>query len=101
MVTTRTLMTMSRRWNIASAKAEFSHLVREACKSPQVIENRGRPVAVVVSADAYARMAETAKRTERWRAVQALSAQIRDEGGVTLAVPPRRPRPSPFARPRR
>jgi len=40
-------------WSIASAKAEFSRVVGEAAKRPQVISNRGKPVAVVVGIDEY------------------------------------------------
>ena len=92
-------MTMSSgRWNIARAKAELSRLVLEARDRPQVIENRGRPVAVVLSNEEYERLAEARAASDRWRAVLQLSAEIRGEGGATLRVPPRKPRRSPFFR---
>ena len=93
-----TFMTMSTRWNIAAAKAGLSSLVREAGHRPQVIENRGRPVAVVVSADEYRRINEAGQASDRWQAVLALSAELRASGGTTLRIPARRPRPSPFRR---
>jgi prevent-host-death family protein len=103
MVMRSKLMTMSigGRWNIASAKAELSRLVRDARDRPQVIENRGRAVAVVLSAEEYERMAGAETSADRWRAVLGLSAEIRAEGGVSLQVPRRRPRRSPFAGARR
>jgi len=92
-------MTMSsRRWNIASAKAELSRVVRGARERPQWIENRGRPVAVVLSAEDYARMADAERAADRWRAALALSAEIRKEGGVDLEIPRRTARRSPFGR---
>lgn len=99
MVTSTTLMTMSgSRWSIATAKAEFSRLVLEARTQPQVIENRGRAVAVVVSSEEYRRLAQNQDASERWRAVLELSAEIREEGGATLAVTRRRARRSPLGR---
>ena len=98
MVMMGTFMTMSTRWNIAAAKAGLSSLVREAGHRPQVIENRGRPVAVVVSADEYRRINEAGQASDRWQAVLALSAELRASGGTTLRIPARRPRPSPFRR---
>ncbi len=91
-----TLMTMSDRWSIASAKAGLSRLVRAARGKPQRIENRGRPVAVVISAETYERLAEAERGAGRWRDLLDLSAEIRDEGGVSLKLPPRRARRSPF-----
>lgn len=57
-------MTISvRPWNIARAKATFSKLLREAADAPQLIENRGREVAVVLSLDEYRRLSEHAERS--------------------------------------
>lgn len=101
MVTTASLVTMSGgRWNIAAAKAGLSRLVVDARARPQVIENRGRPVAVVLSTEEYERLARGQGATDRWRAVLDLSAEIRDEGGTTLDIPARTRRASPFGRTR-
>ena len=43
-------------WNVAEAKAKFSELVTKAGDAPQVIRNRGREVAVVLSLADYARL---------------------------------------------
>jgi prevent-host-death family protein len=42
-------------WKIADAKQRFSEVVRRAQHQPQVIQNRDRPVAVVMSPEAAAR----------------------------------------------
>jgi len=42
-------------WNIAAAKANFSKLIASAQQMPQVIVRHGKPNAVVVSIDEWAR----------------------------------------------
>jgi prevent-host-death family protein len=59
-----------RRWNVAEAKAKLSEVLSQASREPQVIENRGREVAVVLSIQDY----------------------------QDLKLPKREPRPSPFSR---
>jgi prevent-host-death family protein len=88
-------MTMSNRsnhWSVASAKAELSRLVEDAQQRPQVIERRGKPVAVVVAIDQF----EDSSGGARWRRFLDVSAEIRANGGAELDVPRRRRRPSPF-----
>jgi prevent-host-death family protein len=97
MVIAATIMTMSSRsshWSVASAKAELSRLVESAQSHPQVIERRGKPVAVVVAIDQF----EDAGAAARWRKFLAASAEIRADGGGELRVPPRARRASPFRR---
>jgi len=95
-------MTMSAgHWNIATAKAELSRVLRRARRHPQVIENRGEPVAVVIAFDDYRRLAVREQRALRWKSFLDLSAALRAEGGVELDIPARGTRPSPFARKRR
>jgi prevent-host-death family protein len=102
MVMLVTLMTMTtNRWSIASAKAELSDVVRQARRAPQILENRGAPVAVVVAIDDYRRLAEQDERRASWRRFLELSAALRAEGGVQLELPPRTARPDPFKAPRR
>lgn len=96
------IMTMSsRRWNIATAKAELSRVLRRARRQPQVIENRGEPVAVVVAFDDYRRLADRERKAKGWKAFLELSAALRAEGGVELDIPVRRTRPSPFEQQKR
>ncbi|HEY9207857.1 MAG: type II toxin-antitoxin system Phd/YefM family antitoxin [Acidovorax soli] len=40
-------------WNIASAKQQFSEVVRLTAEEPQAIYNRDKPVAVVISAEEF------------------------------------------------
>jgi len=97
MVTKLTLMTMSNRahtWSIASAKAELSRLVESAQHTPQVIERRGKPVAVVVAVEQF----EDGAAATRWQTFLQASAEIRAAGGGVVRVPRRDPRASPFGR---
>jgi prevent-host-death family protein len=97
MVMNATLVTMSAHgWSIAEAKAELSRLVREAQAAPQVIENRGEAVAVVLSLEEYQALKAATLRADRWRAALAVSAAVRDDGGADLEIAPRAARPSPF-----
>jgi prevent-host-death family protein len=98
MVMSASFMTMSSRWSIATAKAELSQAVRQARHRPQIIENRGKPVAVLLGMDEYARLAEQETELSRWRAFLALSESLRAEGGAELDLPRRETRPSPFSR---
>jgi prevent-host-death family protein len=98
MVMADKFVTMSSRWNVASAKACLSRVLARAQRSPQVIEKRGAPVAVVVGAQEYARLADGDRQRSRWRRFLELSADLREEGGVELEMPEREARSSPFGR---
>ena len=43
-------------WNVAEAKAKFSELVTKSSEGPQVIKNRGKDVAVVLSLADFERL---------------------------------------------
>jgi prevent-host-death family protein len=97
MVMKPTMMTMSKRghtWSLASAKAELSRVVDDAQRRPQVIERRGRPVAMVVAMEQF----EDGRAATRWRKFLEISAEIRASGGGELRVPRRGARRSPFPR---
>ena len=89
-------------WNIASAKQQFSEVVRLTAEEPQAIYNRDKPVAVVVSAQDF-------EDFQRWRAERdrpSLAQQfdeIRDllaaEGLDGIELPPRTTRPNPMDEP--
>jgi prevent-host-death family protein len=98
---TAILMTMSPRWSIAAAKSGFSDVVRRAARSPQVIENRGEPVAVVLGFDEFRRMCERNDKVSRWREFLKFSAELRADDGWDLELPPREARPSPFGQRKR
>lgn len=94
----------ARTWNIAGAKASFSELLRAAAGAPQRVENRGREVAVVLSADEYRLLSERAARSEhvpRMHDFLEASAELRRLGGAELELPARTPRKSPFDHPRK
>jgi len=81
-------------WSIASAKAELSRLVDSAQRRPQVIERRGKPVAVVVAIEQF----EDGGAAARWRKFLEVSAEIRESGGAEMRLPRRERRASPFGR---
>ena len=43
-------------WNVAEAKAKFSELVTKSGEGPQMIRNRGKEVAVVLSVEEFERL---------------------------------------------
>lgn len=92
-------MTMSRaRWSIALAKAELSKVVRRAQREPQVIENRGEPVAVMIGIEEYRRSEERRAKSTAWSGfLERTAAMVTETGGVELELPPRTSRPDPFA----
>lgn len=94
-------MTMKKaHWSVAEAKAALSQVLVEAALTPQVIERRGTPVAVVVSLEQYRASlgdpAEASARLGRWQAFLRASAVVRAAGGGTVAKTKRAPRRSPF-----
>lgn len=89
------------RWNIASAKAELSQVVRRAQRAPQILENRGEPVAVVIAMHDYRTFSESQRREANWQEFLRLGAEIRGKGGPELEILPRVSRPDPFRKSRR
>jgi len=88
-------------WGLAKAKAHLSELVERSAGHAQVIERRGRPVAVVVDAARLAeleRSAEAASSRRRMQAFLEVCASVRDRGGADLDVGKRETRKSPFSR---
>lgn len=88
-----------RKWKVAEARARLSEVLGQAQREPQVIENRGREIAVIVAIDDYRRLTEVADRTApagRLAAFLHLSAEVRAAGGAEIRLPRRKPRPSPF-----
>ena len=60
---------MNSTWQLQEAKSRLSELVETAArKGPQTITRHGRPVAVVVSAEAYAQLQPRRKTVEVLRA---------------------------------
>ena len=79
-------------WNIASAKQQFSEVVRLTAEEPQAIYNRDRPVAVMISAQDFADFERW--RTERDRPTltqqfDEIRALLAAEGLDGIEIPPR------------
>jgi prevent-host-death family protein len=94
-------MTAGRRWSVARAKAQFSAVLAHAERAPQLVERRGKPVAVVLGARDFSKIGELEGVTlfqTRWKRFLDFSSVLRAEGGAELEIPRRRPRPSPFQR---
>lgn len=90
-------------WSVAEAKASLSAVLEDAKTSPQVIENRGTAVAVVVSIATYRECVgdpDDDPGSSRWKEFLRWNEGLRARGGATLAVASREPRPDPF-RPKR
>ncbi len=91
-------------WSIAQAKASLSQVVSDAALGPQVIEKRGKAVAVVLSLADYKEAIgdpdDGALKVTRWKGFLRASSELRSLGGATLAVSRRLPRGSPFGRSR-
>jgi prevent-host-death family protein len=93
-------MTMSN-WSTAAAKARLSELLARASESPQVIERRGKRVAVVVAAPLFDELSAAAALSGRSPMETFLerTAELKKQGDLALRLPRRRttvPRPSPF-----
>ncbi|MEW6431728.1 MAG: type II toxin-antitoxin system Phd/YefM family antitoxin [Myxococcota bacterium] len=79
-------------WSVSEAKAKLSALLAKARRAPQVIENRGEAVAVVLSMDEYRRLTEL-EAQPRETPMQAWLASVeRLKAGRDLSIdlPPRR-----------
>jgi prevent-host-death family protein len=91
-------------WSVAQAKASLSRVLADASLVPQVIERRGKPVAVVVSMADYQQAlgepAEASRRLGKWHRFLSVSGVLRASGGAALALPRRESRRSPLGRAR-
>ena len=79
-------------WNIASAKQQFSEVVRLTAEEPQAIYNRDKPVAVIISAQDFEDFQRW--RTERDRPTltemfDEISALLAADGQDGIEIPPR------------
>jgi prevent-host-death family protein len=79
--------------SIAQSRQQLSALIAQAQAQPQVITNRNKPVAVLVSADYFARsqVAATVAPQRLFDRVQALREQFvpQDDSGLGLDASPR------------
>ncbi len=87
-------------WNIASAKQQFSEVVRLTAEEPQAIYNRDKPVAVLISAEEFEEFKQWKAENNRPNLME-LFAKMRtalaEEGfGDGLELPPRTNRYNPM-----
>lgn len=82
-------------WSIAEAKARFSRVVADAVGEPQILYNRGKPVAAVVNYTTYQRMEEKLE-VERKPSLRELLEEVRAiDNEADLEVPSRENRKLP------
>ena len=86
-------------WNIATAKQQFSEVVRLTAQEPQAIYNRDKPVAVLISAQEFEEF--TRWKTERQRpSLLEMFAEIREilaaDGQDGIEIAPRTNRYNPM-----
>ncbi len=60
------------KWSTAQARERLSQLVRAADDEPQVITNRGRPVAVVIDPEEYEAFRRWRERHSGWTMAELL-----------------------------
>ncbi|HNF15426.1 MAG TPA: type II toxin-antitoxin system Phd/YefM family antitoxin [Leptospiraceae bacterium] len=85
-------------WKIAAAKSQFSELVSQAEKEPQVVYNRKKPSVVVLSFEEYTRLHSLdvlIHRPPKWSEFTAFSEKLADEKCSTaIELPSRKDRNS-------
>ena len=89
-------------WSVSEAKARLSELLGRAKRGPQVIENRGEPVAVVLSKAEFDRLqvADTKPRPSPLAEFLEFTEALKAAGDLSFEVPPRKLDPErdvPFA----
>jgi prevent-host-death family protein len=69
-------------WSLQDAKNSFSAVVDAAMAGvPQMVTKRGKPAAVVLSAEAYERMTGSLPGERKWKSfTEALLAMPQDDG---------------------
>ncbi|MBI1864447.1 MAG: type II toxin-antitoxin system prevent-host-death family antitoxin [Nitrospirae bacterium] len=87
------------RWKISEAKQRFSDLIRRASREPQLVYNRARLVAAVVSGDEFEVFQSWQERQAKRSLGEAFEElrRIENEEKYVLEIPPREDRPNPFA----
>jgi prevent-host-death family protein len=92
---------MSKAWNIVETKAKLSEVLKRANIEPQIIENRGEPIAVILSMEEFNRLSQIAGENKKsatmkdfLRLSKNLSKKIQEEG-TELNLPNRNDRKMP------
>ncbi len=78
-------------WSVSEAKARLSEVLARARRGPQVIENRGEPVAVVLSKQEYDRLQQLHQppQPSAMAELLALTDRLKQQGDFELELPPR------------
>lgn len=87
------------RWKVAEAKQKLSEVVRASAHGPQLIYNRDRLVAAVLSPEEFQEF-QSWKQSEARRSLADAFGGLRQlcaEEGYVLETPPRRDRANAFA----
>ena len=86
-------------WNIAAAKQSLTQVIRDAQTAPQIISNRGRPVAAVIAIESLADV-ERARAASPLRLTDLLAplrtAALEQPGGGDAPFGVRADRRNPF-----
>lgn len=82
------MMTM---WNIAAAKQSLTQVIRDAQSVPQIIANRGKPVAAVIAIESLpdverARTSQPPRLADLLASFREASLEQQDEFPVTVRV---------------
>ena len=83
-------------WSVSEAKARLSELLSRARRGPQVIENRGEAVAVVISKPEFDRLQQlrAEPRPSAMAELLELTRKLKTEGELELDLPPRKLEPA-------
>jgi prevent-host-death family protein len=89
---------MSKAWNIVDTKAKLSEVIKRANVEPQIIENRGEPIAVILSMEEFNRLNKIAGENKKSATMKdflqlskRLSKKIQEEG-IEFNLPDRKDR---------
>ena len=88
-------------WSVSEAKARLSEVLARARRGPQVIENRGEAVAVVISKQEFDRLQQLRAEPQptAMAALLEFTAKLKAQGDLELELPAREleaERPAPF-----
>jgi prevent-host-death family protein len=85
-------------WKIANAKSQFSELIQQASREPQIVYNRKKPSVAVISIEEYNRLRSLdvlVHKPPKWAGFVVFSEKLADKkGSFSLELPSRKDRNS-------
>ncbi len=79
------------KWSIVAAKSKLSEIVKRAAREPQIIENRGEPIALILSLKKYEVMHRRIERpSSPMDRVLQVAKEVRKEIGRNVLNLPKR-----------